>query len=292
MAHINHGLRGSESDGDERFVAELCAKSAVRCEVRRIPAAVFGKSGGRGIESVARHARYECLQSIAAECGARYVATGHTADDQAETILHRILRGTGIRGLAGIPRIRSLSPGIALVRPLLHFRRAEILAFLTTLEQPFREDSTNRDPRFRRNRLRHELMPLLIANYNPGLPDALIRLGALASQTQSLIDGLVERLSDRAVRLTSQGNVEIDCELLSHEDLVLVQALLQQVWTTQRWPLRQMSYAKWMRLAELVQSPFDGRRCHTFPGGVQAERCETCLHLRRTQHAPRDTLGT
>ena len=148
VAHINHGLRGSESEGDERFVADLCAKLGVPCAVRRIPAAVFRETGGRGIESVARHARYECLQSIAAEWGGRYVATGHTADDQAETILHRILRGTGIRGLEGIPRVRSLSPGIALSRPLLRFRRQEILAFLAALGQPFREDSTNRDPRF------------------------------------------------------------------------------------------------------------------------------------------------
>ena len=237
VAHVNHGLRGSESDRDERFVADLCARLGVPCEIRRIDATVFRKTGGRGIEAVARHARYECLKAIAAERGVRHVATGHTADDQAETILQRVLRGTGLRGLGGIPPVRSLSPGIALVRPMLGFRREEILTFLAALGEPYREDSTNRDPRFRRNRIRRELLPLLIRDYNPNLPDALIRLGRLAGQTQSLVDRLVERLMDRAVRFIDQAEVDLDCSVLSQEHPLLVQELLQQVWISQRWPL-------------------------------------------------------
>lgn len=280
VAHVDHGLRGRESEDDAQFVADLCAQLGVRCEIQRLAGAVFAATGGEGIESVARRARYEHLQAVAAQCGARHVVTGHTADDQAETILLRILRGTGLRGLAGIPRVRSLSPGLSLIRPLLGFSRQEVLAFLAALGQPFREDATNRDPRFRRNQLRQELMPLLIRDYNPNLPDALIRLAALAGQTQALVDRLVERLAERAVR-PAHGGVEIDCALLSQEEAVLVRELLQWVWTRQRWPLRQMNYAKWQQLAELVQSPWDGRRCQTFPGGIQAERRETCLHLRK-----------
>ena len=94
-------MRGSESDADERFVAELCAGFGVRCEIRQLDRSLFSATGGQGVESVARRARYAYLQAIAAECGARYVATGHTADDQAETILLRILRGTGLRGAGG-----------------------------------------------------------------------------------------------------------------------------------------------------------------------------------------------
>ena len=107
-AHLNHQLRGAESDGDEAFVVELCGRLGIACEVGRTPAGELAAESGDGIEAAARDARYRFLAATAARLGARFVATAHTADDQAETILHRILRGTGIGGLAGIARTRPL----------------------------------------------------------------------------------------------------------------------------------------------------------------------------------------
>ena len=103
-AHVNHRLRGEESQADEQFVRRLCERFQVPCEVVQAGIDPQAPEAADGLETAARTVRYQALQQIAARCGARYVVTAHTADDQAETILHRILRGTGIHGLAGIPR--------------------------------------------------------------------------------------------------------------------------------------------------------------------------------------------
>ena len=149
----------------------------------------------RNSEATARTARYAFLQETAERFGARYVVTGHTADDQAETILHRIVRGTGIAGLAGMARVRPLGPAATLIRPLLDFRRLELLAYLTDLGQPFRSDSSNSDTAFTRNRIRCRLLPELAAEYNPGVVASLVRLGRLAGEVQSVVDALVEDLA-------------------------------------------------------------------------------------------------
>jgi tRNA(Ile)-lysidine synthase len=122
VAHFNHGLRGQQSDDEEHFVRELSARLGLACDVGR--AAPAADSGGWTSEESARRTRYAFLRDVAAQRGARYVATGHTADDQAETVLHRILRGTGIGGLSGIRRHRQLLHGVSLVRPLLAVRRS------------------------------------------------------------------------------------------------------------------------------------------------------------------------
>ena len=157
-AHLNHQLRPDEADADEAFVVDLCRRLGVACEVGRVATRPGRRRGprsggpaGHGIGSSKRRPT---------ACGARYVVTAHTADDQAETILHRILRGTGVGGLGGMSRTRPL--GLAtLLRPLLTFRRAELEAYLHDLGQPYCDDSSNRDVRFTRNRIRHELLPWL-----------------------------------------------------------------------------------------------------------------------------------
>src|SRR5207244_5164116 len=116
---------------------------------------VSAAAAGESLEATARRLRYAWLADVAAEVGAGWVATGHTADDQAETVLHRLLRGTGLQGLRGIAPRRELAPGVGLVRPLLRTTRAEVIAYLQELDQPFRLDSTNSDLSRMRNRIRH-----------------------------------------------------------------------------------------------------------------------------------------
>ena len=151
-AHLNHQLR-PDAETDERFVVELCGRLGVPCEVGRMDVGRLAAQAGEGLEAAARKARYRFLKQTAGRLGARFVATAHTADDQAETILHRIVRGTGIRGLAGMARARRLGHA-TLVRPLLGVRRAELQAYLDAIGQPCRHDPSNLDPRFTRNRIR------------------------------------------------------------------------------------------------------------------------------------------
>jgi tRNA(Ile)-lysidine synthase len=181
VAHVNHKLRGEESDADECFVAELSRTHHLELHCCSAP---LNQGQQSGIEAAARKLRYEFFRQIAHHHPGMKIATAHTLDDQAETVLLRILRGTGIRGLAGIhPRIILRENGRTLgevVRPLLGFCRAEIQDFLRASGQTWREDSTNRDPSFLRNRVRHAVLPLLKENFGPAVIENLSDLAEIA----------------------------------------------------------------------------------------------------------------
>lgn len=173
-AHLNHCLRGAESDRDEAFVRAACAAMHVPFLGERVD--LPAGAGGRNIEEAAREARYAFLRRAAEHAGANRIATGHTRNDQAETVLLRMLRGSGLNGLEGIhPTI-----GDRVVRPLISCSRSAILEFLAQRDIAYREDSSNRDVRYRRNRVRHELIPYLENHFNPRLIEALAREAGLA----------------------------------------------------------------------------------------------------------------
>ena len=195
VGHFNHRLRAAESDGDQAFVEQLCQRLGVECLVGRVEAAT-SDAAATATESNLRSERYAFLQQAAQQVGARYLATAHTRDDQAETVLHHVLRGTGLAGLAGMPRWRSLGEAVTLVRPLLDVSRAEVLDFLTALGQPFREDASNAERRFTRNRLRHDLLPQLERDYGGGVADSLLRLAAVAGDAQAAIERAAGELLD------------------------------------------------------------------------------------------------
>ena len=222
-AHLNHQLR-PDADEDERFVVELCRGLGVACEVGRVAVERLAAESGDGVEAAARKARYHFLEQTAGRLGARLVATAHTADDQAETILHRIVRGTGIRGLSGMARVRPLGHA-TLIRPLLNVRRTELQAYLDAINQPYRHDPSNADLRFTRNRIRHETMPQLREQFNSGVTEALLRLGALAGETQAVVDDLVEALFTRCVAADGLGAVRIELSGLVDRPCYLVREL-------------------------------------------------------------------
>ena len=160
-AHLNHGLRGSAADADDGWLRSLCERLKIVLDVEKTDVSAIAAEQRDGWEAAARSARYEFLRAAAERTGARFVATAHTSNDQVETVLHRVLRGTGIEGLAGITKVRPLTPGIALVRPMLDLKRYDVLDYLTAIEQEYRTDATNEDIQWTRNRLRHELLPQL-----------------------------------------------------------------------------------------------------------------------------------
>ncbi|MBN2216792.1 MAG: tRNA lysidine(34) synthetase TilS, partial [Pirellulales bacterium] len=275
-AHFNHATRGHESDEDEAFVVGLCRRLDVPCLVGRAAEDAASNSGGEGIEAALREARYEFLRHSAAQAGARYLVTGHTADDQAETILHRILRGTGIGGLAGMARIRPLGEATTLVRPLLGFRRAELVDYLDALGQPYRVDSSNANSQFTRNRLRHELLPLLAERYNPAIGEALLRLGNLAAEVQTVVDHLVRDLADRAI-VEHGGRIAVNTAAVANEPRYLVRELLIAAWRGRGWPEQSMGRAEWDQLAEMLLTSRPRKKM--FPGEVTARRDDDRLWL-------------
>jgi len=285
VAHFNHNLRGDESAADEAFVVRLSQQLDLPCRVGRAGEGQLVAESRDGLEAAARAARYWFLEQTAAGLGARYAVTAHTADDQAETILHRVLRGTGIGGLAGMERARPLGPAAALIRPLLDVRRAELIAYLDDLGQPYRRDSSNQDTRLTRNRIRHDLLPQLARQFNPAVIDALLRLGRLAGEAQATIGAMVDELSEQCVVCRDPQLVEIDAARLAGQTRHVIRELLVATWRRQGWALRAMGFTEWDQLASMVLGSGSGRSSsppkQVFPGRVLAEPDEGRLTLRR-----------
>jgi tRNA(Ile)-lysidine synthase len=177
-AHLDHGLRGGESAGEAAWVAAWCAARGIPCHVGRADVAGLARERKRSKQEAARAARYAFLKKTAAQIGATKIATGHTRDDQVETVLMNVLRGTGLDGLRGIPVRRGL-----FVRPLLDVSRAEIEDYCAAHGLEPRRDPSNLSPdAYTRNRVRLELLPLLAREYNPAVAEALLRLSKIAGR--------------------------------------------------------------------------------------------------------------
>ena len=183
-AHLHHGLRGEDADGDQDFCADLCQRSGVRLHLRREDPRPVARSRGCGLEEAGRHLRRRFLFSVLeAEPDLHAVATGHHRDDQAETVLMRMLRGTGPDGLRGIRPVAD-----SFIHPLLESGREEILAFLQAAGQPWRQDVTNVEGDNRRARMRRELLPVVRSIFGAGSADAPARLAELLAADLDLLD--------------------------------------------------------------------------------------------------------
>ena len=208
IAHFNHQLRGADSDVDEAFVAGLAKQQ--KLEFHRADGDVKAYAATRhlSIEAAARKLRYEFFARLIEEKTVDRIATGHTLDDQAETVLLRLVRGAGTKGLAGIyPRRQASGVGLqgnqplAIIRPLLASRRSDLEAYLQSLHQPWREDGSNRDLRFARNRLRHGILPRLERTLNPSVREALAETADIARAEERYWESLVEEVLPRLCEL-------------------------------------------------------------------------------------------
>lgn len=186
-AHYNHGIRGGESDRDETFVREFCAGEGIPFCAEKGDAAAYAAAQGLSVEDGARKLRYAFLEKTAREAGAAVIATAHTAEDNAETLLLNLVRGTGLRGLGGIPPVRG-----NIVRPMLEVTRAEIESYMAGRNIPHVEDSTNAMDIYARNRIRHEVMPVL-KGLNPAFVRTAGRTAELLRRDGECLDAMAER---------------------------------------------------------------------------------------------------
>ena len=305
VAHFHHGWRTAEADQDALFVRQLAEASDLPYREGRAEKNRTGSGHqGLGPEGVARRERYQFLLAMAHQSGARFVATAHTADDQVETILHRILRGTGLRGLRGIPRRRLLGEDVMLIRPLLDAPRSEIEAYLTQLGQATRHDHTNDSTRYTRNRLRKELLPTLRERYNPHVDAALLRLAEMAGDLTDWNDDITAQVWQAAVRVPGdlrdpylparppqvgdaspqsdmptsgamtapiKWRVAILLAPLRQFPKFAVQQLLLAVWRRENWPLRKLSHQAVTELADMLLAPVPSQRRRQAPGGVDIQ---------------------
>ena len=263
--HVNHGLRGAESDGDEVFVRELCAGWNVPLLTYR--AAPPDNPG----EDWARQARYGFYRQAAEETGVTAIALAHHRDDQAETLLMHLLRGCGLTGLTGMSADADVQ-GLRILRPLLGFSRQELRDVLTTLGQPWREDASNADPRYLRNALRLEVLPRL-ETLIPGASARMAETAALLREEDALLDGLAHEF------LASWPGRCLPLTELRAQHRALARRILRAWWQREAPPRleRSLSAAQTERLLALVDASASSRV--NLPGGWTAQAGWTHLHL-------------
>jgi tRNA(Ile)-lysidine synthase len=181
LLHLHHGLRGRAADADARFVERLGKDLGLRALVVRLKVRAAAARRGGGLEDAGRAERYRALAARAKAGRFALVAAGHHLDDQAETVLLHLLRGESLEGLGGMPPRRALAPGAELIRPLLPLTRDEVLDYLRMHALPWREDASNRDPRFTRNWVRAKVLPML----EKRAPGTKARLAAIAAKVRA-----------------------------------------------------------------------------------------------------------
>jgi len=220
VAHVDHGLRDESAD-DAAFVKHLSNRYCAPFHTARLDVRGHARKMGCGIEAAARRLRYEFLAETATRIGAGAVLTGHTADDQIETVLMSIARGGSTGALAGIPRQRNLTEGVRVLRPLLDIHRADVENFARENGLEWVEDATNQEHVFLRNRVRHVLLPQMNAVLGPGIGANILRM----AQTMEQLHSIVEQLADSAEY--SLVTVRDEAVLIDTEQLLRVPGLVK-----------------------------------------------------------------
>lgn len=281
VAHLDHGLRGEQSAGDARFVAEMTRGLGLACHLERLSAGSL-KRRGVSPQEAAREARLAFLERVAEDVGAARIALGHTADDRAEETLMRLLSGAGARGLSGMRPRRG-----RFIRPLIECRRAEVEEWLRAQGLAWREDASNLSADYLRNRIRHELLPHLEAAYNPNLRESLLRQADLLGDEDDLLEGLALVRLEEMARF-EPGVVALPAAALAEEHPAMQRRVLRLACQRLAGSLRGVGFRHIEALRSLAASRSPSAGALSLPGGLRAERRYAELLLRRAASAPRD----
>jgi tRNA(Ile)-lysidine synthetase-like protein len=292
VAHVNHRLRGAEADDDMVFVALLAAEWGLACSIEVIDVGSLAENQHLSLEAAAREARYSFLIDLARRIGADTVAVGHNADDQSETVLLHIIRGTGLAGLRGMLPVTELTdngmthikgslPGsgkrITLVRPLLSVPRHEIEAYCRTHNLTPRYDRSNRDQRFLRNRVRHELLPLL-GTYNPNIKTLLRQTASIAAADYELIADLLQDAWSATVVEEQETRISFDRSRWRGLPLSQRRATLREAVNRLRSRSRELDFSHISQAVSVATSGATGAQV-TLPQGLHLTVGYGQLHL-------------
>jgi len=258
VAHLNHSIRSKESDEDEQFVTALAEKYDVSLISEKRDIVEIARERKISLEEAARDERYKFFESAAEKVGANVIAVGHNADDNAETVLHRIIRGTGITGVSGIRPKRKLTPisTITLVRPLLFTWRKDITAYLKEENLSYRTDSTNIEKDKLRNRIRLELIPHLEENYNAKIKKSLATLGETAVQNCDYLEAKAKALFEEVLikREVSLETTVLDIHKLRESPQILQQMIIKVAIVRLDIPLKKLSNRNYKDILNTLNS--------------------------------------
>ncbi|GGA52164.1 tRNA(Ile)-lysidine synthase [Kroppenstedtia guangzhouensis] len=285
--HVNHGLRGENSQADEKYVRTCCDRWEIPCEVEQVEVKkVIAQKGGNK-QALARSLRYAAFLRAAQRIGAECLALAHQADDQVETLLMRLIRGTGPAGLAGIPATREWR-GLRIVRPLLEVWRSDVEAYCTRYGLNPRLDESNRDPSFTRSRIRHHLLPGL-ESYNSRVKEALFQLAHLAADEEKYWKKITEKEALRVITDSGQQWVEVDIGILMELGVALQRRVIKLILNCleEDDENETVTLDAVERIRRLAMS-MDPSGETSLPGGVRAERIYQRLRILKAASASWD----
>lgn len=276
-AHLNHMVRGNAAKADADWLSVLCESLKIPFIVEEFDVPAYVTENNVGFEEAARNIRYAFLDRVAISRKCEAVAVAHSANDVAETVLHNLLRGTGISGLRGIPKERTLTNGTRIIRPLLSVSRSEIIEYLESLGQDFRIDATNVDTDITRNRIRCDLLPKLRSDYNRHVDSALVRLAKQAEDMQNAMMFVARNLAFDVRGDASDADWSIRWQELQSHPVHLLREMFVAIWIELGWPRQKMTFEHWNRLATMIKT---GGKIQ-FPGFIDAWRTGGLLRLRK-----------
>ncbi len=282
--HLNHGLRGTEADRDECFVRELCERLQVPLNVVREDVAGYAKDQGYSEEEAGRILRYQWLEKTAKEFDCKRIATAHHKDDQTETVLMNLFRGSGLRGLGGIRPVRELSGTLTLIRPLLGINRQEIEAYLIEEKELWCEDSTNKELIYARNKVRNGLIPWIRENINDRAEEHILKTAAFASQADEYFVSQAEMLLGNGLKNSVSSVVEVDTAMFDSQPDIMKSYLLRAMIAKIAGSAKDIT-ARHIEAVAALNGPGGGTSVD-LPYGLQAVRSYQKLVIRKEAVEP------
>lgn len=276
LAHLNHGLRGRDAARDQAFVQAFATAHGLPCFYETRDVTTLAKSRNMSLEEAGRQARYDFFFRAAGDHGYTCIATGHTRDDNAEQVLLALIRGTGPTGLSGIPAARK----DRVIRPLIDCFRAEIMTFLDAVDQGFVTDTSNQDPAFLRNRIRHHLIPLLESDYNPGIRQGLHRLSRILGEENRFMADRAGQAFDHCVRQQTPAEVRLSLPTLSRLDPALVPRVIRLAIGHVKTDLRRITHDHIADIRHLIAHAAPGRHLD-LPDRIRAYKTRNRLCIRK-----------
>ncbi len=270
VGHVDHTLRGDDSKADRDFVKRLASEFNVGFASAQLDLSQLLNGRKNASEELLRDARYGCLKKIAEDNDARYLFTGHHLGDQAETILFRIFRGTGLAGLKGIPSIRR-DDWLTIVRPLLKISKEQILKALAELNQPYCTDATNETNDYSRNFIRNEILKSAHNYFGLPVEEAIARLADHAGDAVVLEAHLVDDYFAKFPSQAQPDGIVLPTQTLASLPSSLVRAILIRTWRQHDWPVSQMTFDRWQALAERISSASSEPYIENLPGNLRFE---------------------
>lgn len=276
VAHLDHGLRPAAA-ADAAFVRELAGALRVPAVIERIDVGARCRAEGWSLEDGARRVRYAFLAETAQRFGASHVVTAHTADDQAETVLMRLVQGAGLTGLAAMPWSRPLVPGVSLVRPLLDTWRTDVESYLRAHALTARQDASNADEAYLRNRIRRRLLPLLEREYNPNIKRLLTQLAEQAGHDSAFLREAAGRQWRRVA--PDRSGVRLEVKAFRRQPKAIQRQLVREAVDRARGGPARLEFRHWRAVEALFAGASGGKL--DLPGGVVLERAATQVLCRK-----------